>query len=127
MERRNSLLRLRRLCEPWAMQDESTSQAEAWILCPKCRRRSTKFDLRCRSCGQKLPDQGSGPLEPDPAARPAAPSRTLSADAPLLGQRLANYRLVELLGRGGMGVVYRAEPLEGGRSVALKTVVLHDA
>ena len=40
----------------------------------------------------------------------------------MVGSELAGYHVEALIGRGGMGVVYRAQELALGRKVALKVI-----
>ncbi|MGV3483473.1 MAG: serine/threonine-protein kinase PknK [Planctomycetaceae bacterium] len=67
-----------------------------------------------------IPEDPADTLPPrEPAVDLFATDLSAVEAAPAI---LGKYRLVTQLGRGGMGTVYEAEPIDGGSRVALKTL-----
>jgi uncharacterized RDD family membrane protein YckC len=91
------------------------------IECHLCGRVAEFADTRpsfCAYCGQPF-GLAASTTDFDPEATGPAPAAP-AGPAGTVPERVGDYRLLHLLGKGGMGVVYEAEEIASGRRVAVK-------
>src|SRR5262245_12541434 len=86
----------------------------------------------CTSCRTPLPADAPAGLCPACLLKSEVPTLAVpdaeglpgtgSRRSPVPGEDFGSYRILRLLGQGGMGEVYEAEQLGSGRRVALKVM-----
>ncbi len=94
-----------------------------------CRRCGLRFEVVRSDVSVLRAPRSTGEPSPPPSPRPAAPgdalAGTLPGSPPATPLRIPGYELTAVLGRGGMGEVWRARQLSLGRAVAVKTLAAH--
>lgn len=78
-------------------------------------------ERECPECGHRLPNGIPALLCPRCVLNGALAHDSESIDS---NRTLGRWQLLNELGRGSMGVVYRARPIDGGPDVAVKTLAL---
>ncbi|MDQ3300386.1 MAG: serine/threonine protein kinase [Myxococcota bacterium] len=100
------------------------------FVCPRCRHAFEEECRYCRECGadmtraSPLEAAGSQPVAVELGGSASIDRRLSDSNQAWLGKIVdGRYKVLEVIGRGGMGVVYRVEHLRMGKIAAMK--VLH--
>src|SRR5438874_3419401 len=106
----------------WSGLPDSRMASAAPAPCPNCRAMARLSRGLCLACliGSALDEAGQPPRDDCAALLAAVPAAENH-------RRLGNYELLEEIGRGGMGVIYRGRQRHSRRIVALKRVLSYHA
>ncbi len=101
------------------------------IFCPGCDSSYTVADEklgkigRCKKCGKQFPLVPSSRFEAPPSTWKTEPETVPPQNEPKLPEAFGRYKVIRLLGQGGMGAVYLSQDTQLNRQVALKVTHLH--